>query len=124
MSLCRTAVAIDVALLLDLLLRRCLLVVPLRPDAHTAAATWTRPARGARRWSCTTRTSDGSVAGEELEKAPGLKAALPHLDTNGDKAVTADEVAALVDMWQRSQLGVMMFDSRSRSTAIHCPARS
>jgi hypothetical protein len=33
---------------------------------------------------------DGQVAGDELEKAPGLKAALPRMDTNTDKAVTAD----------------------------------
>src|SRR5262245_76907 len=37
---------------------------------------------------------DGVVNGEELEKAPGLKAALPRLDSNGDKGISADEVAA------------------------------
>ena len=34
---------------------------------------------------------DGKVAGEELDKAPGLKAALPRMDSNGDNAVSADE---------------------------------
>jgi hypothetical protein len=43
---------------------------------------------------------DGKVAGDELEKAPSLKAALPRLDKDGDNAVTADEVAARVNAWK------------------------
>src|SRR5690349_10959169 len=34
---------------------------------------------------------DGKVAGDELEKAPSLKAALKNLDTDGDGAVSAEE---------------------------------
>lgn len=52
---------------------------------------------------------DGNVAGDELEKAPGLKAALPRLDTNGDGAVNADEVAARVGVWQDMGTGLMSF---------------
>ncbi len=50
---------------------------------------------------------DGKVAGEELEKAPSLKAALARLDTNGDGAVSADEVTARVVSWQDSRVGRM-----------------
>jgi len=50
---------------------------------------------------------DGKVAGDELTKAPSLRAALVKLDTNGDKAVSAEEVAARIDRWQESKIGVM-----------------
>src|SRR5262245_32542976 len=56
--------------------------------------------------------SDGQVAGDELEKAPGLKAALANLDTNGDKAVTADEVSARVNVWQAMQTGMTYIQCR------------
>jgi hypothetical protein len=46
---------------------------------------------------------DGKVAGDELEKAPALKGALMLLDTDGDKGVTADEVAARVKAWKAMQ---------------------
>ncbi|MCI0332816.1 MAG: hypothetical protein L0228_06300 [Planctomycetes bacterium] len=52
---------------------------------------------------------DGQVAGGELEKAPGLKAALARLDTNGDKAVSAEEVAERVEKWQAMQTGLTSF---------------
>jgi hypothetical protein len=44
--------------------------------------------------------SDGKVAGEELEKAPSLKAALVRLDTNKDGGVSAEEVEARVNAWK------------------------
>jgi hypothetical protein len=46
---------------------------------------------------------DGKVAGDELEKAPALKGALMLVDTDGDKGVTADEVAARVKAWKAMQ---------------------
>jgi hypothetical protein len=49
---------------------------------------------------------DGKVAGDELEKAPSLKAALPRLDTDGDGAVSADEVAARVNAWKEMKTGM------------------
>jgi hypothetical protein len=49
---------------------------------------------------------DGKVAGDELEKAPALKAALPRLDTDQDGGVTADEVAARVNAWKAMQSGM------------------
>jgi len=50
---------------------------------------------------------DGLVAGAELEKAPGLRAALPTMDTNGDKAISAEEVAARINIWKQMRTGVM-----------------
>jgi hypothetical protein len=52
---------------------------------------------------------DGRVAGEELEKAPGLKAALPRMDADADGAVTADEVAARIGQWKKMGIGLMSF---------------
>lgn len=46
------------------------------------------------------KDGDGKVAGAELDQAPTLKAALKTLDTDGDKAVSADEIAARVKSWQ------------------------
>jgi hypothetical protein len=51
---------------------------------------------------------DGRVAGAELDEAPGLKAALPRMDTNQDDAITGDEVAERVGGWQKG-LGLMSF---------------
>jgi hypothetical protein len=55
---------------------------------------------------------DGVVGGAELEKAPGLKAALPRMDANQDKAVDADEVAARIGQWQEAGIGLMSFGFR------------
>jgi len=51
--------------------------------------------------------NDGKVSGEELEKAPSLKAGLDRLDSDGDGAVSASEVAARVRAWQDSKVGRM-----------------
>jgi hypothetical protein len=50
------------------------------------------------------------VDGAELDMAPGLKAALPRLDTNHDNAVSADEVAARVEQWQFMRTGLISFN--------------
>jgi hypothetical protein len=52
---------------------------------------------------------DGLVAGDELENAPGLKAALPTMDTNGDKGISAEEVTARINVWKQMRTGVMTF---------------
>ena len=49
------------------------------------------------------KNGDGKVAGDELDQAPALKAALSRLDTNGDGGVSADEVAARVVAWKAMQ---------------------
>lgn len=50
---------------------------------------------------------DGVVKGEELDKAPSLKAAIKQLDKNNDGGVDAGEVAARVKEWQASKVGKM-----------------
>jgi len=52
---------------------------------------------------------DGSVGGEELEKAPGLKAALASMDKNSDKGIDAAEIAKRIETWQATRIGLMTF---------------
>ena len=49
---------------------------------------------------------DGVVAGDELENAPSLKAALGKLDEDGDGGVSADEVANRIRSWQATRTGL------------------
>jgi hypothetical protein len=49
---------------------------------------------------------DGKIAGDELEKAPALRAALPRLDTNNDGAVSEDEIVARVNAWKEMRTGM------------------
>ncbi len=55
---------------------------------------------------------DGVVKGDELEKAPTLKAGLEKLDTNGDGGVSADEVAARIQTWLDDKMGRMAVPCR------------
>ena len=48
---------------------------------------------------------DGLLDAKELEKAPGLRAALKQLDTNKDGKVSADEIQARIQQWQESKMG-------------------
>jgi hypothetical protein len=50
---------------------------------------------------------DGKVAGDELEKAPGLKSAIKRLDKDGDGAVNAEEVAERIETWQAGKTALM-----------------
>lgn len=52
---------------------------------------------------------DGVVAGDELEKAPGLKAMLATTDTNKDGGISADELSARIQAWQAMKVGVTTF---------------
>jgi len=54
---------------------------------------------------------DGKVAGDELAKAPALKAALARLDTNKDGSVDASEVTARINVWQ---------EMRTARTSVRC----
>jgi len=54
---------------------------------------------------------DGFVAGNELENAPGLKAALKTLDQNEDGKVSKAEVAERVRIWGQMRIGMMSFDA-------------
>ena len=48
---------------------------------------------------------NGSIADQELEKAPALKYAIGRIDANGDGAIVAKEIANLVQAWMDSDLG-------------------
>ncbi|MGD9632920.1 MAG: hypothetical protein AB7G28_15010 [Pirellulales bacterium] len=52
---------------------------------------------------------DGKVAGDELEKAPGLKALARTADSDHDGALTADEIAARIYKWKEQKTGVTIF---------------
>lgn len=52
---------------------------------------------------------DGVISGGELDQAPGLKAAIKRLDTSGDGGASADEVAARIEKWQESEIGLTSF---------------
>ena len=55
------------------------------------------------------KNSDGVISGDEFDYAPALKEALPRLDTNGDKGVSADEIAARVNAWKAMKIGMTSF---------------
>jgi hypothetical protein len=48
---------------------------------------------------------NGKIDGEELNKAAGIKGAMQKIDTNGDGAVTADEIYARIEAWEESKVG-------------------
>jgi len=48
---------------------------------------------------------DGTISGDELEKAPSLKKSLARIDRNEDAAVTAAETTGRIRQWQDSKLG-------------------
>jgi len=50
---------------------------------------------------------DGKIDADELEKCPGLKAALPLLDPDGHGYVTADAITKRIKQWQDSKIGKM-----------------
>jgi hypothetical protein len=48
---------------------------------------------------------DGKISGDELEKAPGLKAALKVMKTDKEKGVTADQIKERIQKWLDSRIG-------------------
>jgi len=50
---------------------------------------------------------DGYLAGEELDKVPGLKAAIETLDTDKDGKVSERDIAARIETWQSTRLGLL-----------------
>jgi hypothetical protein len=52
---------------------------------------------------------DGSIKGEELDKAPALKGAVKNLEADKTGAVTADKIEARIKKWQESRIGLMSF---------------
>jgi hypothetical protein len=55
---------------------------------------------------------DGKISGDELDKCPGLKAAVDQVDTSGQKAPTAQMIAARIENWQKTKLGRMSLSCR------------
>jgi hypothetical protein len=75
-------------------------VITVRPPTISASRA------GSQAMEMYDKNGDGIVSGEELEYAPALKEALPRLDANGDKGVSADEIAARVNVWKAMQTGM------------------
>ncbi len=53
------------------------------------------------------KDGDGFIAGDELDKAPGIKAAIKNLDQDRDGKVSQQEIADRVDSWAKTGLGMM-----------------
>lgn len=51
-------------------------------------------------------SGDGAINGDELAKAPALKAAVKRIDANGDGNVTAEEINARVAVWKNSRVAI------------------
>jgi hypothetical protein len=58
--------------------------------------------------------TDGSraIEGAELDKCPGLRAAMNRLDRNGTGKITAEMIAARIAEWDRSRLGRISLECR------------
>jgi hypothetical protein len=48
---------------------------------------------------------DGLLDGKELEKVPGLKAALKQVDSNKDGKISAEEISARIQQWADTKVG-------------------
>jgi hypothetical protein len=55
---------------------------------------------------------DGKISGAELDKCPGLKAAVEQIDSSGKGEITAEMIAARIKAWQDSKLGRMSLGVR------------
>ncbi len=73
----------------------------LRPPAIDAKAA------GAKAIELFDADKDGKLSGKELDKCPGLKAAIDKIDTSGNGEITAEMIAARIEAWQKSRLGRM-----------------
>lgn len=72
---------------------------PIRPPAIDASAA------GKLAIEQYDKDGDGLIKGQELSKAPALKAAIDNLDANHDGGVSADEITARVKAWQKTKVG-------------------
>jgi hypothetical protein len=55
---------------------------------------------------------DGKLTGIELDRCPGLKAAINQIDPSGNQGITAETIAARVWVWLDSKLGAMALRCR------------
>jgi hypothetical protein len=56
---------------------------------------------------------DGYLDSKELEKSPGLKAALAHIDKNRDGKISKQEIADRIKSWADSRAGRVPFHVRA-----------
>ncbi len=57
--------------------------------------------------------SDGKVDKSELKSAPGLKFSLERIDTDGDGAITAEEISAMIqEKWVDAGAGIMLVGAK------------
>lgn len=78
-------------------------IVPLEIDATAA---------GQEAMKQYDKNGDGKIAGDELDKAPSLKAAIAQIDTSGSKTITAEKITARILKWQESKVGRMNLTCR------------
>jgi hypothetical protein len=55
---------------------------------------------------------DGKISGAELDKCPGLKAAIDQIDKTGKGEITAGMITARIKAWQASKLGRMSMSAK------------
>jgi hypothetical protein len=53
------------------------------------------------------KDGDGSIAGSELDAVPVFKSSMKNLDTSGDGGVQEEEIAARIESWQASGVGII-----------------
>src|SRR3954463_12235157 len=58
------------------------------------------------------KDGNGVISGAELTQAPALASALARLDTNSDKGVDAEEIAARVNKWKELRTGLVSVKCR------------
>jgi hypothetical protein len=68
---------------------------------------WPDPRAAERAIELYDANQDGLLDAKELERAPGLKAAMQHVDTNRDGKISAAEISARIGAWIDSRLGRM-----------------
>jgi hypothetical protein len=55
---------------------------------------------------------DGKIAGAELDRCPGVRAAIAQIDPSGKREATSTTIAARIQTWQKSRLGRMSVSCR------------
>jgi len=80
---------------------------PTRGPSRLHPPTMDASAAGAKAIELFDTNEDGKISGAELNKCPGVKAALAQIDPSGDKTVTAEKITARIKAWQASKLGRM-----------------
>jgi Ca2+-binding EF-hand superfamily protein len=80
-----------------------------RGPSRIAVATYDPASSAAKAMEIYDTDKDGFVAGDELEKAPGLKAAIKNLDADKDGKVSEQEIADRVLAWKNQAVALMSF---------------